>query len=158
MRKIAPSACAALAVLLCAGAVTAQERSLRFEKTVDWQLGKPIALNATVGPVRVASVEFRKGEPGGGGPGGAILGRLRGASETEATVTAAFDTENPSADEWVVTYTLDFLDAKGKLIDRASGKEEFEGEADVYRLDHAILEYVLPFVDRVKVRLEAKYD
>jgi hypothetical protein len=58
----------------------------------------------------------------------------------------------------VVTYTLDFLDAKGKLIDRASGKEQFEGEADVYRLDHAILEYVLPFVDRVKVRLEAKYD
>ncbi|HVF62188.1 MAG TPA: hypothetical protein VNJ70_20445 [Thermoanaerobaculia bacterium] len=158
MRKNVSFACAALAVLLCAGTVAAQERSLRFEKTVDWQLGKPIALNATVGPVRVASVEFRKGEPGGGGPGGAILGRLRGASETEATVTAAFDTENPSADEWVVTYTVDFLDAKGKLIDRASGKEEFEGEADVYRLDHAILEYVLPFVDRVKVRLEAKYD
>ncbi len=158
MRQNVSSACAVLAVLLCAGAVAAQERSLRFEKTVDWQLGKPIALNATVGPVRVASVEFRKGEAGGGGPGGAILGRLRGASETEATVTAAFDTENPSADEWVVTYTLDFLDAKGKLIDRASGKEQFEGEADVYRLDHAILEYVLPFVDRVKVRLEAKYD
>ena len=158
MRKNVSSACAVIAVLLCAGAVAAQERSLRFEKTVDWQLGKPIALNATVGPVRVASVEFRKGEAGGGGPGGAILGRLRGASETEATVTAAFDTENPSADEWVVTYTLDFLDAKGKLIDRASGKEQFEGEADVYRLDHAILEYVLPFVDRVKVRLEAKYD
>lgn len=158
MHKNVSSACAVLAVLLCAGAVAAQERSLRFEKTVDWQLGKPIALNATVGPVRVASVELRKGEAGGGGPGGAILGRLRGASETEATITAAFDTENPSADEWVVTYTLDFLDAKGKLIDRASGKEQFEGEADVYRLDHAILEYVLPFVDRVKVRLEAKYD
>jgi hypothetical protein len=158
MRKNVSSACAALVVLLCAGAVAAQERSLRFEKTVDWQLGKPIVLNATVGPVRIASVEFRKGEPGGGGPGGAILGKLRGASETQATVTAAFDTENPSADEWVVTYTVDFLDAKGKLIDRASGKEQFEGEADVYRLDHAILEYVLPFVDRVKVRLEAKYD
>ena len=158
MRKNVSFAAAALAALLCAGAVAAQERSLRFEKTVDWQLGKPIALNATVGPVRIASVEFRKGEPGGGGPGGALLGRLRGASETEATVTAAFDTENPSADEWVVTYTVDFLDAKGKLIDRASGKEQFEGEADVYRLDHAILEYVLPFVDRVKVRLEAKYD
>lgn len=137
-------------------AAAAQEGgALRFEKTVPWQLDKRIPLNATVGPVRIGNVEFGKGGSGGGG---ALLGRLRGASETEVTLRASFDTENPSADEWVVTYTLDFLDAKGKLIDRASGKEGFEGEADTYRLEHAILEYVVPFVHRVKVRLEARLD
>ncbi len=147
----------ALACLWAAGAGSAAAQpqgSLRFEKTVPWQLDKRLPLNATIGPVRVASVEFSKGGAGGG----ALLGRLRGASDTEAGLRAAFETENPSADEWVVTYTLDFLDAKGKLIDRVSGKKGFEGEADTYRLDHAILEYVLPFIDRVKVRLEARLD
>jgi len=143
-----------LAALAASGAAAQEGGALRFEKTVDWQLGKRIPLNAAIGPVRVASVEFSKGGSGGGG----LVGRLRGASETEATLRGSFDTENPSADEWVVTYTLDFLDSKGKLIDRASGKEGFEGEADTYRLEHAILEYVLPFIEKVKVRLEARLD
>ncbi|MGH9360819.1 MAG: hypothetical protein ACRD2T_02815 [Thermoanaerobaculia bacterium] len=139
-----------------AGSAAAQDQgSLRFEKTVRWQLDKRIPLDATVGPVKVASVEFRKGGSGGGG---GVLGRLRGASETEASLRASFDTQNTSPEQWVVTYTLDFLDENGKLIDRASGKKGFEGEADTYHLDHAILEYVLPFIDRVKVRLEARLD
>jgi len=58
----------------------------------------------------------------------------------------------------VVTYTLEFLDRQGKLIDRASRSEGFEGEADVLRLDHSILTYVVPMIDKVKVRLEAHLD
>jgi hypothetical protein len=142
-----------LAALAAAGAAAQESGSLRFEKTVDWQLDKRIALDATVGPVKVKSVEFGKG-----GGGGGVVGRLRGPSETEVGLRASFDTENPSPEEWVVTYTIDFLDSKGKLIDRASGRKGFEGEAGTYRLEHAILEYVLPFIDRVKVRLEARLD
>ncbi|HBL31822.1 MAG TPA: hypothetical protein DD490_33790, partial [Acidobacteria bacterium] len=55
-------------------------------------------------------------------PSGAasLADRLRGAtlSETESVVRATFDAENPEEDEWVVTFTLDFLDSRGKLIDR----------------------------------------
>ena len=78
--------------------------------------------------------------------------------ELETTLRAAFDVENPKVDEWVVTFTLEFLDKDGKLIDRAVDKEEFEGESKVYKVDHAILEYVVPMIDKVRIKLEARYD
>jgi hypothetical protein len=143
------------ATLAPAGAQEA--RSLRFEKTVKYQTGKLIDLNATVGPVRIAKVELS--QPSGGS--GSIMGRIRGgggSSETESTIRASFDAENPEEDEWVVTFTLDFLDSKGKLIDRAVGKESLEGEAKVVNVDHSILTYVVPMIDRVEVKLEARLD
>lgn len=150
----------ALAFMAVASISSAQERSLRFEKTVDYELGKLIDLNATVGPVRVSKVELS--QPEGGSVKDSIVGRIRGggggSSETQATIRAGFDTENPEEDEWVVTYTLDLLDSKGKLIDRVVKSEGLEGEAKVVNVDHAILKYVLPFVDKVKIRLEARYD
>jgi hypothetical protein len=157
MRRTFILAIALVAVVSIAGA---QERSLRFEKTVDYQLGKLIELNATVGPVRVSKVEFS--EPEGGSVKDSIVGRIRGggggSSETQGTIRAGFDTENPEEDEWVVTYTLDLLDSKGKLIDRIVKSEGLEGEAKVVNVDHPTLKYVLPFVDKVKIRLEARYD
>ncbi|MEA2561552.1 MAG: hypothetical protein QOH06_3056 [Acidobacteriota bacterium] len=157
MRKTLILAVALVAVASIAGA---QERSLRFEKTVDYRLGKLIELNATVGPVRITKVEFS--QPEGGSVKESIVGRIRGggggSSETQGTFRAGFDSENPEEDEWVVTYTLDLLDSKGKLIDRIVQSEGLEGEAKVVNVDHTTLKYVLPFVDKVKIRLEAKYD
>jgi hypothetical protein len=162
MRNIATAvALLAIATLVSTAPASAQERSLRFEKTVDWQLGKLIELNATVGPVRVGKVEFA--QPEGGSVKDSIVGRIRGggsggSSETQATVRASFDSENPEEDEWVVTYTLDLLDSKGKLIDRIVKSEGLEGEAKVVQIDHSTLKYVLPFIDKVKIRLEARFD
>lgn len=157
MRKTLILAAALAAV---ASISSAQERSLRFEKTVDYQLGKLIDLNATVGPVRVSKVEFS--QPEGGSVKDSIVGRIRGggggSSETQATIRAGFDTENPEEDEWVVTYTLDLLDSRGKLIDRIVKSQGMEGEAKVVNADHTTLKYVLPFIDKVKIRLEARYD
>ncbi|HEX6865205.1 MAG TPA: hypothetical protein VF414_20420 [Thermoanaerobaculia bacterium] len=161
MRKTFILAIALMAVASISGIqAQSQERSLRFEKTVDYKLGKLIELNATVGPVRVSKVEFS--QPEGGSVKDSIVGRIRGggggSSETQANFRAAFDSENPEEDEWVVTYTLDLLDGKGKLIDRIVGSEGLEGEAKVVNVDQATLKYVLPFVDKVKIRLEARYD
>jgi hypothetical protein len=140
-----------------AGAAGAQEEgSLRFEKTVNWTTGKLIDLGATVGPVRIGKVEFSNEGKGGG----SIASRFRGgsASDTQTTLRATFDGENPKEDEWVVTFTLELLDRNGKLIDRATGKEGFEGEAKTARIDHPILEYVVPMIDKVRIKLEAKFD
>jgi hypothetical protein len=139
-----------------AGVVAAQEGSLRFEKTVSWTTGKLLDLNATVGPVRIGKVEFSNQGKGGG----SIASRFRGGgtSDTETTLRATFDGENPKEDEWVVTFTLEFLDRNGKLIDRATGKQGFEGEARTVNVDHAILEYVVPMIDKVRVRMEARFD
>lgn len=140
-----------------AGAAGAQEEgSLRFEKTVSWTTGKLIDVGATVGPVRIGKVEFSNEGKGGG----SIASRFRGggASDTQTTLRATFDGENPKEDEWVVTFTLELLDRNGKLIDRMTGKEGFEGEAKTARIDHPILEYVVPMIDKVRIKLEARFD
>jgi hypothetical protein len=150
-----------LALAALALPLAAQEGSLRFEKTVSWQTGKLIPLDAKVGPVRVAKVSFENAGKGGGGGAGAIVGRLRGGggpSDTETTLRASFDGENPAEEEWVVTYTLEFLDRDGRLIDRASKSTGYEGEAKVYELDHPILDYVVPMISRVRIKLEARLD
>jgi hypothetical protein len=154
------AALALFALLAVVAPAPAQEGSLRFEKTVPFTRDQLITLGARVGPVRVANVRFDVGGGGGGGIRGTIMSRMPGGGDPEvsSTVRASFDTENPSEEEWVVTYTLDFLDRDGKLIDRATAKKGFEGEATTYTLEHSTLKYVLPFVSRVMVKLEAKYD
>ena len=54
------------AVLLTPAVATAQEGDLRFEKTVSWQPGKLIEINALVGPVKIGKVEFANEGKGGG--------------------------------------------------------------------------------------------
>lgn len=159
MRKRMISGLFALLVVTAALAPAgAQEaRSLRFEKTIKYQTGKLIDLNATVGPVRIAKVELS--QPASGGAG-SVIDRIRGGGspETHSTIRAGFDAENPEEDEWVVTFTLDFLDSRGRLIDRVVGKEGLEGEARVVNVNHSILTYVIPMIDRVEVKLEARLD
>jgi hypothetical protein len=156
---LAPLALAALAAI--GGVAAAQEGSLRFEKTVPFQSGRLIDLGARIGPVRVSQVQFST--EGGGGGGGGIRERITsrmpgGGGDTSTTIRASFDSENPRDQEWVVTYTLEFLDSNGKLIDRATRKESFEGEADVVKVERPILTYVVPMIARVRIKLEAALD
>jgi hypothetical protein len=145
------------AVLMTPAVATAQEGDLRFEKTVPWQPGKLIDLNALVGPVKIGKVEFTNQ----GKSGGSIASRFRtggGPSDTETLLRASFDGQNPKEDEWVVEFTLEFLDSKGRLIDRGKGQESWEGEAKTAKIEHAILEYVVPMIDKVRIKLEARLD
>ena len=140
-----------------AAAASAQEGNLRFEKTVAWQTGKLIDLNAQVGPVKIGKVELSNEGKGGG----SISTRFRsggGGSDTQTVLRATFDGENPKEDEWVVTFTLEFFDSRDRLIDRATGKEGFEGEAKNARVEHPILAYVVPMIAKVRIKLEARLD
>jgi len=143
-----------------AGAVRADdEGSLRFEKTVPFQRDHLIQLGAKVGPVRISQVTFATGGGGGGGIGDTIRARVHGGdTDTLTNLTASFDSENPKDQEWVVTYTLELLDANGRLIDRFSKKESFEGEADVVKAERSILTYVVPMIAKVRIKLEAALD
>ena len=156
------AAAISIALVLLAGnlagpALAAEEGSLRFDKTVPFQRDQLIPLGARVGPVSVAQVQFATG--GGGGMRETIMARVQGGdSETVTVVKASFDSENPRDQEWVVTYTLEFLDANGKLIDRVSKKEAFEGEAGVVKVERPILTYVVPMIAKVRIQLEAALD
>ena len=116
--------------------------------------GKAVALNAKVGPVSVQSVEFSdRGRVTSGLPGMRTT-----PSETSTTLRAHFVVENPSADEWEVTFTVEFRDRSGKVVDRAVKKSTWEGEAKPYDFDHPILAYVVPLIAEVRITLEGRLD
>jgi hypothetical protein len=142
-------------VLLQVAVVRAQgQRPLRSEKTIPFKMDQLQDLQMVAGPITVRSVKFSSN------PRESLGARFRSrtASETETTVRGSFDAENPDKDEWSATFVLEFLDAKGKLIDRVSRSSTWEGEAKVFNLDHPILTYVVPLVDQVKISITAKLD
>ena len=143
-------------VLVGTLAARPQEPTLRAERTVDYKPGQAVTLSAKVGAVNVQTVEFseRRGSTGG------FTTRITGGSDSETTTTvrAHFLAENATADEWQVTFTLDFLDKDNRLIDRATKKSSWEGEAKPSDLDHPVLTYVVPLIAKVRVRMEAKLD
>ena len=146
------------ASLVMAGPLSAraQEATLRAERTFDYKPGQAVTLSAKVGAVTVQTVEFseRRGTTGG------FTTRITGGSESETTTTirAHFLAENATADEWQVTFTLEFLDKDNKLIDRATKRSSWEGEAKPSDLDHPLLTYVVPLIAKVRVKMEAKLD
>jgi hypothetical protein len=100
------------------------------------------------------SVKFvDRGRPGGGMP---MIGSR--PSELSTTLRASFDVENPKPEGWTVKFILEFLDREGTIIDRGDKSGDFEGEAKIFDMDHVILSYVVPLIDRVRVRMEAKLD
>ena len=146
--------------LLATTAASAQNGGLRFEKTVPYRLDQTLTLGARVGPVRVDSVVLSSGG-GDGGMRDSIMSRVKpggGDPDVTTTIRAGFDSQNPTEEEWEVTYVLEFLDKDGRLIDRATKKGEFEGEARIVSVDHSILKYVVPAISRVRIKLEARMD
>jgi hypothetical protein len=137
----------------------AQESSLRAERTVDYRLTKAFDLNAKVGPVRIQSTEFSNlGRNHGRGGFGARMRPGGSDSEVSTTLRAHFLAENPSSDEWEVAFTLEYLDRAGKVIERVTKKASWEGEAKPYDFDHEILEYVVPMIAQVKIKMEGRLD
>jgi hypothetical protein len=138
--------------------VLAQDSSLRAERVITFTTGKPVPLSAKVGPVNVQSVEFS--DRGRAASKGALAALVPGGnlSETSTMLRGHFLVENPSADEWEVTFTVEFLDKSGKLIDKAVKKSAWEGEAKPFDFDHPILQYVVPSIAQVRITLEARLD
>ncbi len=136
----------------------AQDSSLRAERLVNFTTGKALPLSAKVGPVNIQSVEFT--DRGRGSSRGGLAGIVPGGSvsETSTIIRGHFLVENPASDEWEVTFTMEFLDKSGKLIDKAVKKSTWEGEAKPFDFDHPILQYVVPSIAQVRIVLEGRLD
>jgi hypothetical protein len=145
-----------LALLLFGlGRLDAGQPSLRAEKTVKYRTGESIALDVRVGPVKVSTVTFTVGGPGG--IGAAVKAKMsRLDPNTQTMLTVAFDAENPESDEWLVNYTIEFLNAKGEVIDRFTTKDSYEAQAKTSSFEHATLKAVLPLVDKVRMKFQAE--
>ena len=142
-------------ILAMSGATLAGQAA-RFDGRLPFRIDEAQPLNATVGPVKVTTVKVtnlgRGYGRGGYGP------RMNTPSELTTVLRLAFDVNNPQDDDWEVTFTVEWLDKAGKVIDRAVKKEHYEGEAKIFNLDHPLLEYVLPMVAEVRVTLQGRLD
>jgi hypothetical protein len=150
---IASVSCLALGVSLAA---LAPDSALLAERVVTYTTGRTLSLSAKAGPVSIQSVEFTDRGRGSSPGGFAGIVARGGASETSTTIRSHFIVENPSTDEWEVTFTLDFLDKSGKLIDRATKKAKWEGESKPMDFDHVILQYVVPAIAEVRIKMEGR--
>ena len=151
----------AIAIVSCLAigasiAALAQDSSLRAERVLTYTTGKSFPLSAKIGPISIQSVEFSDRGHGGGGFGSVL--RAAVVSETSTTIRSHFLAENPTSDDWQVTFTLEFLDKSGKLIDKVSRKEKWDAEAKPFDFDHAILQYVVPLIAQVRIKLEGQRD
>jgi hypothetical protein len=152
-RRVVSLACAA-AVLAMTGGLDAQAE--RFEGKLAFKIDDSQPVNGAVGPVKVSTVKItnlgRGYGRGGFGP------KMSMPSELSTVIRFAFDVNNPQDTEWEVTFTLELLDKSGKVIDRATKKEGYEGEAKIFNFDHPVLEYVLPMVTDVRITLQGRID
>ena len=127
----------------------------RSERTVPFHLDQATRLEAKIGPVAIDNVTItnlgRGFGRGGFGPKGMQ------PSEGSTTLRLAFDVNNPGED-WEVTFTIEFLDKAGKVIDRLTKKHGWKEEAEIYKVDHPILEYVVPMISDVKISLSGRLD
>jgi hypothetical protein len=150
------AAVAALTVLTASPAV-AQNAQLTAEHTSPFTLGKAQTLNVKVGPVTVQTITVS--DRGRVTTGGGLPGLSRSTpSEASSTLHVRLMAENPSVDEWAVTFVVEFLDRSGKVIDRVTKRSTWEGESKPYEFEHPMLQYAIPLIADVRIRFEAKLD
>jgi hypothetical protein len=143
----------ALALFVVPAVVPAQTN--RVEKTIPYRLDQSQKLDVKVGPVMIDNVKITNMGRGFGRGGFGPKGMQ--PSEGSTTLRLAFDVNNPGED-WEVTFVVEFLDKSGKVIDRATKKENWEEQAEIWNFDHPILEYVLPMVADIKISMSGRLD
>jgi hypothetical protein len=146
---------AVIAASLLAMAAAATAQGNRFEGKVPFKIDTSAPLTAVVGPVKVTNLKITN-MGRGYGRGGLSFRSASPPSELSTTLRFAFDVDNPAEEEWDVTFTVELVDKSGKVIDRGSKTENYEEEAKVLNLDHAIIEYVLPMIAEVRVTLQGR--
>ena len=139
-------------VMLCMPLAAQSDRS---EQSVPLEFTKPHTLTTVAGPVKIKSLAMTNM---GKGYAKTVLG-VRTAnppSDLTTTVRMVFDVENPAKEEWDVTFTVEFMDKAGKVVDRTEKKENYEDETAKLTIEHPLLEYVLPMISEVRVTVQGR--
>ena len=118
------------------------ETTLRFEKTVEYQVDVPIPLEAKVGAVRIFTVEFR---PGKGGT-------------RSAPLRVVFDGENVGPDEWFVHFKVDLLDDAGAVLESGQARQKYNVRIEKAQVHLRVENRVLSQVRKARIRITAEMD
>jgi hypothetical protein len=133
--------------------LAAQEN--RTDQSVPLEFGKTHALTTLAGPVKVKTLTMTNL---GRGYAKTVLGVRTTASSSDLTTTLrlVLDVENPVKEDWDVTFTVEFMDKAGKVIDRTSKRENYDDETAKMTIEHPLLEYVVPLVSDVRVTVQGR--
>jgi hypothetical protein len=133
--------------------LAAQEN--RTDQSVPLEFGKAHALTTVAGPVKVKTLTMTNL---GRGYAKTVLGVRTTASSSDLTTTLrlVLDVENPVKEDWDVTFTVEFMDKAGKVIDRTSKRENYDDETAKMTIEHPLLEYVVPLVSDVRVTVQGR--
>jgi hypothetical protein len=125
-------------------------QSDRSDQSVPFDFTKPHPLTTVAGPVKVKSLTMTNL---GKGYARTVLGVRTTAAPSELTTTVrlVFDVENPVKEDWEVTFTVEFMDKAGKVVDRTSKKENYDDETAKMTFEQPLLEYVVPMISDVRV-------
>ena len=137
------------ALALLALPLAAQEKG---DQSLPFEFDKAHALTTVAGPVKVKTVTMTNL---GKGYARTVLGvrTPAPASELSTTVRLVFDVENPVREDWEVTFTVEFMDKAGKVVERTSKKENYDNETARMTIEQPLLEYVMPLISNVRVTL-----
>jgi hypothetical protein len=137
------------AVVVLSSPVAGQSNA---DQSVPFEADKTHALTTVAGPVKVTTLKLTNlGR--GYSRGGISLRSVSPPSELSTTMRLAFDVNNPTREEWDVTFTVEFMDKAGKVVDRVSKKENYENESGVLTIEHPLLEYVIPMISTMRVSI-----
>jgi hypothetical protein len=127
----------------------------RFDLKQPFALDKPLLLDGKAGPVRVTTLKIS--DLGlGYKPGGVNIRNIVTPSELSTTLRFSMDVNNPTKEEWLVTFTIELIDKSGKVIDRITKKENYDNETQRLNIEHPVLAYVMPMISDVRVTLQGK--
>jgi hypothetical protein len=122
----------------------------RSDQSVPLEFGKAHALTTVAGPVKIKSLTMANL---GKGYARTVFGVRTTAAPSELTTTVrlVLDVDNPVEEDWEVTFTVEFMDKAGKVVDRTSKKENYDDETAKMTFEHPLLEYVVPLISDVRI-------
>jgi len=120
-----------------------------FETTVSFELVKKTTLEGKAGEIEIRGVEF-----GSKGAKGGVFGSSD--ADLKATISAQFDCSTTAEKKQKVSFTIQFLDGNGDLIDRASNNGSLKEESKLIDVNLTTLRYVVPLIKQVKITAKSK--
>lgn len=124
-----------------------------FGATVDFKLDGPVALDAKVGEVELRSVEFVRAPVKSGMIKGAFGS---GNEDLKSEITVRLSCATSAAAKWKLDVMVEFLDAEGTVIDRASSSGSLKSEAKIIDFKLGTLSWVVPHIASAKLAVSAK--
>lgn len=124
-----------------------------FKTTVDFSPLNGVDLDGSAGEIDVKNVEFEVA----GAKGGGIKGAFSSAdADMNAIITTRLRCATTSATKWKINILVEFLDADGKVIDRAGNSVNLKNNEKTFDFKHTTLRWAVDHFSKARITVQAK--